>query len=149
MAGENVEKLISIDLSESYKKPTSKRAKYAIGLLRSLVARHSKSQAGLVRISNSVASMIVRVRTHPLKLIKVKMVSVDGQVKVMLPEETGKVEKVEKKTEAKKEKPEPKKEETEKHVGGERKAPGAEEKEKTESEKTEEKERKEMQKLKK
>jgi ribosomal protein L31E len=151
MAEKKVERILFVNLSKAYDKPTTKRGNYAIKLLRLIVAKNSKSSAEYVSISNSVASTILRRREYPVRRMKVKLVPEDQIIKVMLPEEKLVEEKAEKKEEKKAEpKKEVKKEERkeEKHVGGERKAPGEKE-EKTEEEKQKDKERKELQKLKK
>jgi len=157
MAGEKIERIITINLSKAYKKPTTKRGNYAIKLLRIIIARNMKAQNEMIVISNSVNNYILAGKyTKPRRLLKVKAISEEGKINVLLPDEKieikGKEEK-EKKSEAKKieeKKPEKEAEKTEKtemHIGGERKAPGAEEK--TAEKITEEKERHDLNKLKK
>ena len=136
-----MERILFLNLSEAYKKPTTKRSKYAIKLLRSLVARHTKSGVEMVSISNTVGNTIVRKRNKPAKYIKVKISSEDGRIKVMLPEEKKEAPKEAKKEEKKIEKTVEK--------GGKRvtKEEG-EKKEKTETELLEDKEKEEIKKLK-
>ena len=137
-----MERILFINLSKAYKKPTTKRSKYAIKLLRALVARHTKSGIETVSISNTVGNAIVGRRNKPARSIKVKISLVDGKVMVMLPEEKKEAPKEAKKEEKKIEKTVEK--------GGKRvvKEEGEEKKEKTETELLEDKEKNEMNKLK-
>ena len=143
------EKIMVVNLLKALQKPRTKRGNCALRLLKSIVARHAKTDIGLVRISPNVSEAVWNGRYHqPVKTIKIKIVSEDSLVKIMLPDEK-KVVKEEKK-EKKAEKPAEKKAEAtpEKHLGGERKAPGEKE-EKTEEDKQKEKERRDLNKMKK
>ena len=151
MVGEKVERLITVNLSKAYNKPTTKRAKRAIDLLRLIVAKNMKMRDGIIAISNAVSNKVVGGRyEHPLRLIKIKAIAEAGKVIVLLPEEKLSTEKKEEKlekTEVKKEEKKETTEKTEKHIGGERKAQGKEEEEETNTVK--EKERHELNKMKK
>jgi len=147
------ERIITINMSAAYNKPTTKRGNRALKLLRFIAARHAKVEEGAVRISPEVSIAVWNGRYHsPLKSIKVKLVPVEGMVRIMLPEETEAKKEVkvkeEKKTEKKQQEKKEEKPKEEKHIGGERKAPGEKE-EKTEEEKQKEKERRDLNKMKK
>lgn len=153
MVGEKNEMIITVNISKAYKKPTSKRARTAINLLREIVARNMKADVEMVAISNSVNNAIVAGKYKtPLRSLKVKVIVEEGRINVMLPDEKiEKVSKEEKKPETKKVEEKPvkavKSEKPEKHIGGERKAPGSEEK--TADKIIEEKERQDLNKMKK
>ena len=150
MVEEKNDRLITVNMSKAYKKPTSKRARTAINLLRKIVARNMKADEEMVAISNSVNNAIVAGKYKtPLRSLKVKVIMEEGRINVVLPDEKiEKISKEEKKAETKKVEERPvKAEKPEKYIGGERKAPGSEEK--TADKIVEDKERQDLNKMKK
>jgi large subunit ribosomal protein L31e len=82
-----MERIYTFNLAKACRKPVVKRAKRAVSLLRALVARHSKMPLENVFIDETVNALIwSHGAKHPLKAIKVRVLTDDKGVHVMLPE---------------------------------------------------------------
>jgi ribosomal protein L31E len=67
-----LERIYTFNLKEAYKKPCGKRGKYAVQLLKKLIARHAKTKN--VKIENSLSNYLVKNYKEPKKKIKVKVI---------------------------------------------------------------------------
>jgi len=130
-----MERIIVINLKEAYKKPTSKRLKYAANLLRKLIARYTKVDEDKVKISNSLNSLIFsRKSDKPPRKVKVYITGDENEIYARLPEEKVEVKEVKEKpkekekTEKKVEKTEVKEKWEEEKVGKEEKVEGEKQK---------------------
>lgn len=92
-------RLYTIDLSKAYQYIRTKRARRSVALLRSSVARYTKTASGDVRLSEKVNALIwEHSMSKPPRRIKIKVEQQDGKAYVRLPDEKP----VEKKAEEKK-----------------------------------------------
>ncbi len=67
-----MERIYTFNLKEAYKKPRTKRGRYAIQLLKKLIARHTKTKN--IKIENSLNNYLLKNYKLPKKKIKVKIV---------------------------------------------------------------------------
>lgn len=109
---EGNERIYTVPLGDAFVKPRNKRTPRAIKLLREFAARHMKTDAENVLISNMVNAFVwMRGIQKPPRKIKVKMLAKDGKVHVLMVDEKLEEKPKEVKVERKEEKKEEKKEE--------------------------------------
>jgi len=116
----NTERIFVANLRAVLRKPVTKRHRVAVMLIRTLVARHSKTDISNVRIDNELLEELFKHGGEaPLNKIKVKMVTDDkGMVTAMPPEK-----KAEKPKKAKAAKPAEKKAEPKQEKAPEKEQP--------------------------
>jgi len=119
----NTERIFIANLRAVLRKPVTKRHRVAVMLIRTLVARHSKTDISNVRIDNELLEELFKHGGEaPLNKIKVKMVTDDkGMVMAMPPEK--KAEKPKKAKPAKAAKPAEKKAEPKQEKAPEKEQP--------------------------
>lgn len=99
---DKLERIYTVPLAKAYETVRTKRARRAVALLRSFIARHLK--ANNVVISNATNAFLwQRSMQHPPRRIKVRAIKEDDSVRVYLQDEKPEVKKEEKKPEAKEE----------------------------------------------
>jgi len=124
---EGNERVYTVPLADAFVKPRKKRTPRAVKIVREFAARHMKTDPENVLISNMVNAFLwARGIQKPPRKIKVKMVSKDGKVYVLMLDE-----KLEEK---------PKEVKEEKKEGGKEEEKKGEKTEKKEGEKEEKKE---------
>ncbi|MEM2174413.1 MAG: hypothetical protein QXI58_02155 [Candidatus Micrarchaeia archaeon] len=69
-----MERIYTFSLKESFKKPSTKRGRYAINLLRKLIARHTKQKLENVKIDQSLSNYVTRKFKKPVKKVKIKVI---------------------------------------------------------------------------
>lgn len=132
---EGNERVYVVPLGDAFVKPRNKRTPRAVKILRKFTARHMKTDEENVLISNMVNAFLwARGIQKPPRRIKVKMLTKDGKVHVLMMdeklEEKPKETKEEKKEEKKEERKEEKKEAAPEVEEAEKKEEKAEEKKK-------------------
>jgi ribosomal protein L31E len=81
-----MEKIVTINLTGMLKKPTSKRGRRAIDLLRAGVAKETKNAPGRIVIDNSINSLVFANLKNPARRVRVKIVTDEKNVYVLPPE---------------------------------------------------------------
>ncbi len=111
---QQLDRLYTVNLSDAYSHQHTKRAKWAIALLRSFVAQHLKVAASKVKLSTNISSTLyTRGIQNPPRSIKIRVIKSGDAVRVYLKDEKIEESKVEdkEKSKAKKEGQQEKKEE--------------------------------------
>jgi len=96
-----MEKIVTINLTGMLKKPTSKRGRVAIELLRAGVAKETRKAPGRIVIDNAINSLVFANMKNPARRVRVKIVTDEKNVYVLPPEKELKREQKEEKKEAK------------------------------------------------
>ncbi len=92
-----MERIITVNLTGVLKKPTSKRGRVAMDLLRKIVARSVKMPLESVVVDNSINAIVYRNMKNPIRRVKVKVVTDEKTVYIIPPEKELKKEKKEEK----------------------------------------------------
>ena len=104
---QQLDRVYTVNLSDAYLHQRTKRAKWAISLLRSFVAQHLKVATSNVKLSTNVSSTLyAKGIQNPPRSIKIRAIRSGDVVRVYL-----KDEKIEEQKTEEKEKPKAKKEE--------------------------------------
>lgn len=91
MAEEKVQRLYTVPLSKAYEYTRTKRARRAVDVLRTFLARHMKVHPGFVRISEQLNEYIwSRSMEKPPRKVKISVVKENGMARASLPDETPK-----------------------------------------------------------
>lgn len=114
---EQIERLYTVNLSKAYSHQRTKRAKWAISILRSFAAQHLKVADSDVKISTKLASTIsARGIQSPLRSVKIRAIKNNGLVRIYLKDEKIEEPKAEEKKEESKETKQKKEEKSEENT---------------------------------